>query len=64
VVCVWGVVLAGTTKFPDSNLLYGANVVANLLDPNENGKPDNEAIRKSFSAYNGWMLGGSVNADE
>jgi len=39
IVCVWGVLIAGTPKMLDSHLLYAANVAAEFLDPEGTGKP-------------------------
>jgi len=39
IICVWGVVVAGTATMPDQNLQFAANVMANLLDPNGTGSP-------------------------
>jgi len=63
--CVWGVVIAGTKDMPDNNLLYAANVAAELLDPDATGKPKNEEIRKRFAVTDaGSFLGGGVTEAE
>lgn len=43
-----------------------ANVVAELMDPDETGSPKDEKIRHSMSAAkNAWLLGGgSTQAEE
>jgi hypothetical protein len=64
-VCVWGVVIGGTSTYPDANLLFTANVVANLLDPDNTGRPKNEAIRAKFAIASGkHILGGGSTADD
>jgi len=53
IVCVWGVVVAGIPTMPDSNMLYAANVVAELMDPEQTGSPSNEKIRDKMSISGG-----------
>ena len=37
--CPFSVLIGGTENFPDNNMLYTANILAYLLDPNGNGSP-------------------------
>jgi len=52
VMCPFGILLVATTKYPDELLKYGANIVANLIDNDNNGKPDHLAT-KNVLAHQG-----------
>ena len=44
-VCAYGVLIVGTAAYPDENMLYAANLVANVLDPESTGKVKDSALR-------------------
>ena len=56
--------IAGTANYPDWHLLYAANVVGNLLDPNNTGEVWSKPVRKVMSIENGWLMGGSLEEEE
>ena len=58
--CPFGAVVAGTRLYPDEQILYASNVVANLLDPHNSSEAWSGDVRKAMSAagFNGLMLGG------
>lgn len=50
IVCPFGVVVAGTSLYPVSNMHYAANVVASLLDSKNTGSAKDEDVRREMSA--------------
>ena len=36
-ICPWGVVIGATSAYPDSNLQFAANTLAEILDQNKDG---------------------------
>jgi hypothetical protein len=43
-VCPFGFLFAGTSQFPDNHLIYSANLFAELIDRNGDGKADSELV--------------------
>ena len=41
---VFGINILATSEVPDSKLLHAANITAELIDNNEDGKPDNICV--------------------
>ena len=41
---VFGINILATSEVPDSKLLHAANILAELIDNNEDGKPDNTCV--------------------
>ena len=64
-VCPFGVVIAGTNLFAESNLFFTGKVIANLLDPTSSGKiidgSELDKLRDAMSAEGGLMIGGGVS---
>lgn len=57
--CVYGVLIAGDSKYPDNNLLYAANVLQNLLNPGCSSElpKARKLVRDNLLGY--WVNGGS-----
>jgi hypothetical protein len=65
-ICPFGVAITGTKLFSESNLIYTAKVIANILDPDQSGEveegTDEDALRGEMSAKgSGLMIGGGVS---
>lgn len=56
--CPFGVLVVGTSNYPDELLKYGANIVANLIDNDNDGKADDTKVL-NFLAYNGKLNHGA-----
>lgn len=57
-ICPFGIVVAGTASYPDAYMYQAANIVAEIIDQNQDGIVDNEALRESMKNY---MLGGGTD---
>jgi hypothetical protein len=65
-ICPFGVAITGTKLYSNSNLIYTAKVIANILDPDQSGKvevgTDEFALKGEMSAKgSGMMIGGGVS---
>jgi len=49
VMCPFGILLVATDEYPDELLKYGANIVANLVDSDNNGKADDMATLRALA---------------
>jgi len=49
VMCPFGILLVATDEYPDELLKYGANIVANLVDSNNDGKADDKTTLKALA---------------
>lgn len=49
VMCPFGILLVATDRYPDELLKYGANLVANLIDKDNDGIPDDEATVEALA---------------
>jgi hypothetical protein len=47
-ICAYGVLIVGTNDYPDANMLYAANTIANILDPANNGYVQDATFRELF----------------
>lgn len=56
--CPFGVLLVATSDYPDELLKYGANIIANLLDNDNDGQADDENVVKLL-AHNGKLNQGA-----
>ena len=66
IVCPFGVAVAGTASYPDSYLLIMANIIANILDADEDGIADDPTILSFLVATSSDppMVGGGINQSE
>jgi len=66
IVCPFGVAITGTSSYPDSYLLHMANVVANILDADEDGIADDSEILSYLKATssNPPVVGGGIDREE
>lgn len=53
---VFGVKLYATKKTPDKKFLHAANILAEYLDNDADGKPDNEVVANALIANNAAMI--------
>ena len=51
-VCPFGVLLAATSTYPDKGARYGAAVIANMLDQDQDGQADDAAVVASLTYLN------------
>jgi len=51
VICPFGIVIAGTDRYPESNMHYTANVIAAYLDRTNDGSVDIKNIRMYMSGH-------------
>mmetsp|Transcript_12984 Transcript_12984/g.15233 ORF Transcript_12984/g.15233 Transcript_12984/m.15233 type:complete len:431 (+) Transcript_12984:38-1330(+) len=49
VMCPFGILLVATEKYPDELLKYGANIIANLIDNDNDGKADDWKTLKALA---------------
>lgn len=61
-ICVESILISGTERFPDNNLLYTANALASLLDPEADGTVDFELGEKNLlqNLLKYWINGGDT----
>jgi len=57
VACPFGVLIAGTEEYNDEFLLFGANVLANILDQDSDGIADDPAVIKKLTYKKGKKKG-------
>ena len=64
--CVESILIGGTDSFPDNNILYTANALASLLDPEADGTVDFELGDKSLleNLLMYWINGGDTQQTE
>lgn len=60
--CPFSILIGGTDKFPDGNMLYTANVLAYLLDPNADGGASKNEVQKKLFDY--WINCGELESVE
>ena len=53
IACPFGVLIAGTENYRDEYILYGANVLANILDQDADGEVDDPAVVAQLTYRNG-----------
>jgi len=58
IMCPFGVLVVGTSNYPDELLKYGANIVANLIDNDNDGQADDTKVL-NFLAHNGKLNHGT-----
>mmetsp|Transcript_30552 Transcript_30552/g.36312 ORF Transcript_30552/g.36312 Transcript_30552/m.36312 type:complete len:346 (+) Transcript_30552:79-1116(+) len=49
VVCPFGILLFATDEYPDNLLKYGANIIANMIDADNDGLPDNPDVKNALA---------------
>lgn len=63
VTCPFGVLIIGSDHVPENDVKFAANVLAQLLDPDENGAPDSREVQKAltfgFSSAPVFVMGGN-----
>ena len=59
VACPFGVLIAGTDGYPENDLKFGANVIAEILDPEQNGVPADSALVEILT-YRNKSKGGAL----
>ena len=59
VACPFGVLVAGTDGYPENDLKFGANVIAEILDPEQNGVPADSALVEMLT-YRNKSKGGAL----
>jgi hypothetical protein len=64
VACPFGVPVVGHKDFPTGYVLYAANVLARLLDKNQDGAVDEAAVLKGLKDYKAMAIGGISQATE
>ena len=64
VACPFGVPVVGHKDFPTGYVLYAANVLARLLDKNQDGAVDDAAVLKGLKDYKAMAIGGISQATE
>ena len=53
---VWGIHIIGTSSTPDQKILHAANVMAQYLDNDENGVPDNKRVIDALVSNNSILV--------
>lgn len=61
--CPYGLLIAGTSTYPDANLIYAANTYSELLDLNNDGIADNTSLASTLK-NTVWAVGGTSQATE
>jgi hypothetical protein len=58
--------IVGTPDYPNENMLYAANIVANILDPGNNGFIDvaKKYLRTAINNESGYILAGTKTVKE
>ncbi|MHC4130777.1 MAG: hypothetical protein ACYSSP_04525 [Planctomycetota bacterium] len=55
-VCVFGIHIFSTSKTPDKKIIHAANVMAQYLDNNEDGIPDNTLVLSHLLSRNAYLV--------
>ena len=55
-ITVFGVTVRGTAETPDANLIHAANILAQYLDNNGDGVPDNQAVVDKLASEKATLL--------
>ncbi len=56
-ITVFGVTVRGTAETPDANLIHAANILAQYLDNNGDGVPDNQAVVDKLASEKATLQG-------